>query len=181
MEEDTIRCSRCDQQVPADEAACPACGHLHREPMQCARHADREAPGLCVICADPVCSDCDSGPSPHFACPEHGDIPVMEGWAQVYTTSDTFEADLIRENLQSEGLDAAVLSQKDQTFAFDLGEMSPVRILVPAYEYREALKVLGAHMDARGEVAFACPECGEAYDTADAACRTCGAPLPSAG
>jgi predicted RNA-binding Zn-ribbon protein involved in translation (DUF1610 family) len=181
MEDETISCSRCGQQVRADEAACPACGHLHGEPRNCARHDDREAAGVCVICEDAVCSDCNSGPSPHFACPAHGDIPVVEGWAQVYTTSDTFEADLIKENLESEGLDAAVLSQKDRSFAVDLGELSPVRILVPAYAYREAMRVLGAHMDNRGEVAFACPECGEAFDEGDAACRTCGAPLPSAG
>jgi hypothetical protein len=106
-------------------------------------------------------------------------VPVIEGWAQIYTTSDTVEADLIKENLQSEGLDAAVLSQKDRSFGFDLGDLSPVRILVPAYEYLDAMQVLATHMDFRGEVVFACPACGEAFEPGDAACRSCGAALPT--
>jgi hypothetical protein len=179
--ESTIHCPRCDQQVPASEATCIACGHLHRDGMPCARHPDRQAEGVCVICGAAVCDDCDSGHSPHFACPDHGAIPVVEGWAQVYSTSDTFEADLIKENLQSEGLDAAVLSQKDQSFTVDLGDLSPVRILVPAYEYLDATRLLEAHMDAAGEVAFACPACGEAFEEGDATCRACGRSLPSAG
>jgi predicted RNA-binding Zn-ribbon protein involved in translation (DUF1610 family) len=179
--ETTIRCPRCDQQVSAEEQACPACGHIHGAPVQCARHAGRQAEGVCVICGAAVCEECDSGQSPHFACPDHGDVPVVEGWAQVYTTSDTLEADLIKENLQSEGLDAAVLSQKDQSFAFDLGDMSPVRILVPAYAYLDAARVLASHMDASGEIAFACPGCGEAFDTGDTTCRSCGNPLPATG
>jgi hypothetical protein len=180
--ESTIRCSRCDQQVPGTEAACLACGLLLRDDaVACARHPDRSARGVCVICNGAVCDDCDSGHSPHFACPDHGAVPVVEGWAQVYTTSDTLEADLIRENLQSEGLDAAVLSQKDQSFAVDLGDLSPVRILVPAYEYLDASRLLEAHMDAAGEVSFACPACGEAFEEGDSTCRACGASLPYAG
>jgi hypothetical protein len=179
--ESTIRCPRCDQQVSATETSCPACGHLHGDAIPCARHPDRQAEGVCVICGAAVCDECDGGQSPHFACPDHATIPVMEGWAQVYTTSDTFEADLIKENLQSEGLDAAVLSQKDRSFSVDLGDLSPVRILVPAYEYLDATRLLAAHMDSSGEVAFACPGCGEAYDEGDTACRSCGNPLPAAG
>jgi uncharacterized C2H2 Zn-finger protein len=179
--ESTIRCPRCDQQVPAAEAACVACGHLHRDRTACARHADRQAEGVCVICGAAVCDECDSGHSPHFACPDHGAVPVVEGWAQVYSTSDTFEAELIKENLQAEGLDAAVLSQKDQSFTVELGDLSPVRILVPAYEYLDAARLLEAHMDAAGEVAFACPACGEAFEEGATACTACGASLPSPG
>jgi hypothetical protein len=78
-------------------------------------------------------------------------------------------------------MDAAVLSQKDRTFGVDLGELSPVRVLVPAYEYAEAMKVLGEHMDVTGEVSFACPACGEAYDAGSTVCGMCGRPLPTPG
>jgi hypothetical protein len=179
--ESTIRCPRCDQEVPAAEAACVACGHLHRDGTACARHADRRAHGVCVLCGVAVCDECDSGHSPHFACPDHGAVPVVEGWAQVYSTSDTFEAELIKENLQAEGLDAAVLSQKDQSFSVELGDLSPVRILVPAYEYLDAARLLEAHMDTAGEVAFACPVCGEAFEEGATACAACGASLPYPG
>lgn len=179
--ESTIRCSRCEQDVSSAEPACPACGHLHSGAIHCARHPDAAAPGVCVICGDAVCRECDRGEHVHHACPDHSEIPVIEGWAQVYTTSDTVEAELIRENLRSEGLDAAVLSQKDRSFNVELGELSPVRILVPAYEFLGALELLAAHMDAQGEVAFACSVCGEAFEEGDASCRTCGAPLPTTG
>ncbi|CAN5848743.1 hypothetical protein BH23GEM9_BH23GEM9_04740 [soil metagenome] len=174
----TMTCAHCGQEVAAAEPACPACGHLHGESVACARHPDRQAEGICVVCGDAVCDTCNAGDSVHHACPDHSAVPVIEGWAQVYTTSDTVEADLIKENLQSEGVDAAVLSQKDRSFNVDLGELSPVRILVPAYEYINAMKVLAGHMDFRGEVSFACPACGEAYDATDTTCRSCGAELP---
>ena len=75
--------------------------------------------------------------------------------------------------------DAAVLSQKDRSFTVDLGHFSPVRILVPAYEYLDALQVIATHMDRRGEVVFACPTCGEAFEPGDTICATCGGQLPS--
>jgi uncharacterized C2H2 Zn-finger protein len=175
---ETIRCPRCDQEINADGPACPACGHIHRDSLNCRRHPDRTAVGVCVICGDALCDECDSDEM-HHACPDHRTIRVIEGWAQVYSTSDDMEAGLIRENLQSEGLDAAVLSQKDRSFSVDLGDLSPVRVLVPAYDYLEAMKVLGQHMDDTGEVAFACPSCGEAFDPGDAVCRSCGTPLPT--
>jgi hypothetical protein len=176
--ESTIHCPRCEQEVDASEASCPACGHLHGEKPACARHPERTAHGTCVVCSDAVCDDCDEGESVHFACPAHRAVPVIQGWAQIYSTSDTVEAGLIRENLESEGIDAAVFDQKDRSFNVDMGDLSPVRLLVPAFEYQEAMKVLHSHMDAHGEVAFACPACGEAYEVGDTACRTCNAALP---
>lgn len=175
--EATIRCPRCEQQIDAEGPACPACGHIHAGTLSCDRHPDRQADGVCVVCGRAVCSECDNDTDMHHACPDHADVPVIEGWAQVYTTSDTVEADLIRENLQNEGVDAAVLSQKDRSFAVELGDLSPVRVLVPAYEYMDALRVLGSHMDRRGEVAFACPSCGEPYDEGVDTCSSCGAAL----
>jgi hypothetical protein len=178
--ESTIHCPRCEQEVAASDSACPACGHIHGESVACARHSDRSADGICVVCGDPACDECNSGDRLHFACPDHRAVPVIEGWAQIYTTSDSFEADLIKENLRSEGLDAMIFDQKDRSFSIDLGDLSPVRVLVPAYEYMDAMTLLAGHMDAQGEVSFACPACGEAYDAGAAACGVCGARLPTA-
>jgi uncharacterized C2H2 Zn-finger protein len=175
----TIRCPRCEQEIHAEGPACPACGHIHAGSLSCDRHPDRAATGVCVVCGLAVCDECDNDAEMHHACPEHADVPVIQGWAQIYTTSDTIEADLIRENLQSEGVDAEVLSQKDRSFNVDLGDLSPVRILVPAYNYIDAVRVLGRHMDSSGEIVFACPSCGEPYDNDDATCRACGATLPT--
>jgi hypothetical protein len=176
----TISCPNCEQEIAADAEACPACGHIHGDGIDCQRHPDRTAGAICVVCGDAVCDECDEGKSPHHACPDHGAVSIIEGWAQIYTTSDSFEANLIRENLEAEGLDAAVLDQKDTSFNVDMGDLSPVRILVPAFEYLNALSLLAKHMDRLGEVSFACPACGEAYEPGEDVCSTCGKPLPVA-
>ncbi len=59
----------------------------------------------------------------------------------------------------------------------DLGELSIVRLLVPAFEYERAIGIIRQHMDAEGEVAFACPSCGEAYEPGAVRCAACGAEL----
>jgi hypothetical protein len=148
-------------------------------PGRCDRHPEREARGVCVVCGTAVCDECDKDEVREFVCPAHHDVPIVDGWAQVYSTSDDVEAQLIRDNLKSEGLEAEILSQKDHfAVPVDLGDLSPVRLLVPAASYDEALAVLSQHMDSAGEVAFGCPECGEAYEPGTTTCATCGARLP---
>lgn len=52
-------------------------------------------------------------------------------------------------------MDARVLSQKDHfSLPVDVGDLSPVRVLVPAYAYDEAQRLLAEHRDASGDVAF---------------------------
>ena len=178
--ESVIGCPRCEQDVNEADATCPACGQFLTERAPCARHPERRSEGVCVVCGDPVCEECDPTDEVHYTCPNHRTVPVIEGWAQIYTTNDTVEADLIKENLESEGLDAAVLSQKDRSFTVDLGDLSPVRILVPAYEYLDAMQVIATHMDRQGEVVFACATCGDAFEPGETVCGTCGAALPTA-
>jgi hypothetical protein len=170
-------CPHCKREL-ADEAACSGCGWL-LDPGQCERHPDREARGECVICRSAVCAECDAEEVREFICPAHYDVPIVDGWAQIYTTTDDVEAQLLRENLRSEGIDAELLSQKDHyAVPVDLGELSQVRLLVPAWSYTDARDVLARHMDEHGEVSFACTACGEAYDEGDVVCSTCGAELP---
>jgi len=178
--ESTIRCPHCEQEVDAAEPTCTVCGHIHSGVMNCARHEERAADGVCVICGAPVCTECDNVSGVHHVCPVHCEIPLMDGFAQVYTTSEEVEAGLIRENLRAEGIDAEVLDQKDRSFAVDLGDLSPVRILVPAFQYLDAQDVLDGHMDAEGEVLFACPSCGEPFEEGATTCEACGASLPTA-
>ena len=149
-----VSCDHCGERISSDADACPACGDL-REQRSCAKHGDRDAEGQCVVCGSAVCEECNKGGDTHFLCETHREIPIMEGWAQVYTTSDDLEANLIRENLENEGVDARVLSQKDHfSLPVDLGDLSPVRVLVPAFAYQDAQRLLALHKDATGEVSF---------------------------
>jgi hypothetical protein len=178
--QETVECPNCHEQIAADEEACPACGHL-RVRMQCAEHPERLAAGVCIVCGKPLCEEDNRGEKPYFKCDVHAPVEIVEGWAQVYTTGDDIEAELIRDNLQAEGIDAQVLSQKDHfTFTMEIGDLALVRVLVPAYAYEDARQVILAHEAAPGEVVFACPVCGEPYEAGETVCSNCGAPLPPA-
>ena len=174
-------CPNCEETIGEDLEACPACGYLLQK-RSCDRHADRDAEGQCAICGRALCSECNQPQGRHFVCEDHANVPLIMGWAQVYLASGVgdIEAELIRENLNAEGIEARVLSQRDHfSFVVDLGELDQVRVLVPAYQYEEARELIKAHTDAQGEVSFACPECGEAYEPGDSVCAACGASLPS--
>jgi hypothetical protein len=152
--ENSVECRHCGERIASDSESCPACGDL-RMNATCSNHAERQAEGQCVVCGNNLCEGCNCGGAKHYLCDAHREIPVMQGWAQVYSTSDDLEAELIRENLLAEGVDARVLSQKDHfAVPVDLGDFSPVRVLVPAYEYEGALDLISLHMDGEGEVRF---------------------------
>ncbi|MGH7483684.1 MAG: double zinc ribbon domain-containing protein [Longimicrobiales bacterium] len=169
-------CPNCGETIAAETDACPACGELF-EPAPCARHPNREATGRCVICGESICEKCDRGTRAPYLCETHADIPVIEGWAQIYTTSGEIEAQLIQQNLRADGIEARVYSQKDHALTVDIGDLSPVRILVPAYAYLESVDLVRAHTDSSGEVEFACADCGEPYEPGDTICSACGATL----
>lgn len=174
VREPTRRCERCEETIAADADACPACGHL-MTPARCDVHADRDAPGQCALCGTSLCSECDAGDRRYHRCAEHASVPIIEGWAEVFSLADEVEAQLIEDNLRAEGVDARVLSQKDHSaFPVDLGDLAVIRVLAPTYAYQEARRLLAAHQDAAGEVSFGCPNCGEPFDEDATACASCG-------
>lgn len=173
----SFHCERCGQEYE-DADACPACGKLRSGvPVACDEHPERGAEGRCVFCGRAVCDrGRPSGEDP-YVCAEHRTIPLIGGWAQVYSTTGEFEAQLVRENLRAEGVEAQIYSQKDHMYPVDLGELSIVRLLVPVWEYAGALRTIQSHMDTQGEVVFACPACGEPYEPGADRCASCGASL----
>ena len=174
-EEEVFHCPRCEEDYRGGRG-CPACGAL-REPAPCALHPERSAHGQCVACGNAVCEECASTSQVAYLCPEHRSVRMTEGWAEVYTTTSEFEAQLLRDNLRAEGIDAQIYSQRDRIFSVDLGELSIVRLLVPVWSYLDALEVIRSHMDTGGEVAFACPACGEAFEPGTSQCQACGGVL----
>lgn len=142
-------CPKCEQRIDADSESCPACGKLFVA-AQCDTHPERAAEGACVICGRRVCPEDDGVERSYYVCDAHSDIPVFEGWAQVYKTADDIEAQLIRDNLEAEGIDAEVLSQRDRALAFDLGDFSQVRVLVPAFSFLDAREALKQQRNAEG-------------------------------
>lgn len=172
--EATFVCPRCGAEYAGGDA-CPSCGFL-QAPVPCDDDPSRTAAFRCVLCGRTVCG-ADPG-SRAARCDLHAHVPIIEGWAQVYTTGDPLEADLIVQNLQAEGIDAQVYSQKDDNaFPVDIGELSIVRVLAPVWEFGEAMDYVQSYTSSDGEVAFACANCGEVYEPGATQCASCGASL----
>ena len=130
----TRRCPNCDQEIDAESESCPACGTLFVEAF-CDAHGERRAVGACIICGRRVCEDCGSAERGYCVCSAHSDIPVFEGWAQVYTTPEELEAQLIRDNLQAEGIDARFVSGGLEAGRFGADAETPER--APLTEWLE--------------------------------------------
>src|SRR5262249_4804478 len=137
--ETTYTCDRCDTRY-AEGDACPACGAL-REPVPCDDDPAREARFRCVICGRAVCGD-DPEERKAALCDIHRTIPVIEGFAQVYSNSNELAARLVVDNLRAEGLEATLYSQADRSFPMEIGEMSIARVLVPTVEAEQALELI---------------------------------------
>jgi hypothetical protein len=61
-----------------------------------------------------------------------------EDWVLVYTTFSLIDADMLKENLESAGISASVLSQKDSSFPAP-GDLSTVKLFVKKADVSEAL------------------------------------------
>lgn len=171
----TITCPRCSAEYAGGDS-CPSCGLL-QAPVACDEDPGRQARFRCVLCGRAVCHEEPAG-NRAALCEIHASVPVVEQWAQVYSTNDGIEAGLIVQNLQAEGIDAQVYDQKDDNvFPVDLGELSIVRVLTPVWQFGEASDLVNAYMDSAGEVTFACPACGEVYEPGQEQCGNCGASL----
>ncbi len=67
---------------------------------------------------------------------------TYEGWISVFECSTDFEADLVRDRLDEEGLGAVVLTQRDHAFNLNVGDLAPVHVMVRPEEEKEARDLL---------------------------------------
>ena len=79
--------------------------------------------------------------------PEHDDSSsrtsrTYEGWVSVFECSTDFEADLVRDRLDEAGLAAVVLTQRDHSFNLNVGDLSPVHVMVQPESEAEARAVI---------------------------------------
>ena len=102
----------------------------------------------------PVCPNCDYEYVKGVTfCPDCG-VPLVddnlitkpedwteENWEVVYTSDFEYEIEMIRDNLESAGITATMLSQKDRSFpAF--GDLSVVKLLVHKEDVADALNFI---------------------------------------
>ncbi len=97
--------------------------------------------------------------------PQHDDgesrqSRTYEGWVSVFECSTDFEADLVRDRLDEAGVAAVVLTQRDHSFNLNVGDLSPVHVMVQPEQEREARDVIS-------DVSFTDEELEEAAMAAD--------------
>ena len=64
-----------------------------------------------------------------------------ENWEVVYTSGAEYEVEMIKDNLESAGITATILSQKDRNFPAP-GDFSVVKLLVHKEDVPEALNFI---------------------------------------
>ena len=67
---------------------------------------------------------------------------TTEGWISVFECSTDFEADLVRDRLDEEGLAAVVFTQRDHSFNLNVGDLASVHVMVRPEEEAAARAVV---------------------------------------
>lgn len=70
------------------------------------------------------------------------DDQTYEGWIAVFTTSTDYEADMVRDRLDSAGVPAVVLTQRDHAFNLTVGDLAEVHVMVHPDHEEEADRLL---------------------------------------
>ena len=80
--------------------------------------------------------------TPHDDSAEARQGRTYEGWVSVFECSTDFEADLVRDRLDEEDVSAVVLTQRDHSFNLNVGDLSPVHVMVPPGHEAQARAIL---------------------------------------
>ncbi len=97
-----------------------------------------------------ICPDCGETlvDEKYFIKPEDW---TEENWEVIYTSSEEYEVQMIKDNLQGAGIEAAVLSQKDHNFPAP-GDFSVVKLMVRKEDVQSALEFIqNSKQDNNGE------------------------------
>lgn len=62
-------------------------------------------------------------------------------WEVVYSTPQLYEAEMVRTNLETAGIESLILEQKDTSFPLG-GELGEIKVLVPKYRVEEAKQII---------------------------------------
>jgi hypothetical protein len=87
-----------------------------------------------------ICPDCNT---PLVNASELKKYPELseEDWVLVYTSFSEIDVDMLKENLESAGIAASILSQKDSSFPAP-GDLSVVKLMVKKSDVQSALEFI---------------------------------------
>jgi len=89
---------------------------------------------------------------------------VREGWQPVFKSGTDYEADMVRDRLDSAGIPAAVFSQRDHALSLTVGDLAKVYVLVPEEYVAEAESLLAQEPLTDEELDSAADTAGEGYE-----------------
>lgn len=165
-------CAVCGRLLSSGADQCDGCG-APSEPPRCVWHPDKRASEVCLLCERPVCVRCRSGRAP--LCPDHAGARVYpDDWVEVYSSAEEIRTHLLADALRGEGIDARVLSQKDHVYVVAVGNLSVLRIVVPARAYARARATLAGDLVAEVRPPPSCPVCWTPYVEGRRECAACG-------
>ncbi len=87
-----------------------------------------------------ICPDCGEQlvEDKYFNKPEDW---TEDDWVVIYTSSQEYDVEMLRDNLESAGIEAAMLSQKDRNFP-TLGDLGVVKLLVRKENVNTAIEYI---------------------------------------
>jgi hypothetical protein len=99
---------------------CPNCGFEYKDSVE-------------------VCADCGTTLIPKS---EYQKISKKyKDWEIVFSTPQLYEAEMVKTNLESAGIESVILEQKDTSFPLG-GELGEIKVLVPKFRVEEALMII---------------------------------------
>lgn len=86
-----------------------------------------------------VCSDCNVT---LIIKSEYENLTMQySDWKEVFASPHLYEAEMVKTNLESAGIDAVIFDQKDSSFPLG-GELGEIKVLVPQDKVEEALLII---------------------------------------
>lgn len=64
-----------------------------------------------------------------------------KNWVEVFSTPQLYEAEMVKTNLETVGIESVILEQKDTSFPLG-GELGEIKVLVPEYREEEARMII---------------------------------------
>ena len=87
-----------------------------------------------------ICPDCNTPLIDEKDLPKFEELSE-EDWVLIYTSSNEYEIEFLKEILESGGLEVSVLSQKDRNFPAP-GDLSIVKLMVRKSDVKTALNFI---------------------------------------
>lgn len=89
-----------------------------------------------------ICPDCGATLTDKLKLKKQEELTEKD-WQIIYTGSDEYEVEMIKDNLESAGIAATILSQKDRNFPAP-GDFSLIKLLVRKDDVKDALNYIQA-------------------------------------